>query len=418
MSEQPTAREREQQTILIADDEAPLARALATMLGKEGLKTVIAADGDEALELARAIQPDLILLDVMMPGRSGIEVCATLKTDVHLRNIPIILVTAKAEKADQALGMAAGADAYLTKPFSPTELIEMVNQALAGQPVAPRRRFDPATMPADQLTVYARELRELYEQEQARRRALEEAQRRLGELEQLKADFISAVTHELMTPFVGVGLSLEVLRRQSETASPEIQDAVEDLGETIAALHRRVRGLVKFAELVAKRRDPQPGTYSLEQVIPTALEPVALLAQGRGIDFRVFVPTDLPQVLVDPEMLGEAVFQMAHNAVKFNYPGGWVQVRCSLAQDHVVIEVADSGIGLEARQLETLGRPFRGRTDALRRGEVGLGIGWAFVCYVAEAHNGWTRVSSDGPDQGSTFALAVPVAANAPKQRS
>ncbi len=409
MAEQSADREP-QQTILIAEDEAPLARAIATMLSKEGLQTLIACDGDEALEIARAMRPDLILMDVMMPGRSGIEVCATLKTDPLTRSIPIIMVTARAEKSDRALGIAAGADEYLTKPFSPTELIEIVNQALAGRPLVSRRRLDPAAMPADQLTVYARELRELYEQEQARYRALEEAHRRLGELDHLKANFLGAVTNELLSPFVSVGLSFEVLQRRSEALAPELQDAVEDLGEAIAALHRRVRGLVKFAELVTKRRDPQPGLYSLAQVIPQAVEPVALLAQGRGIDFRVFVPPDLPKVRADPDLLGEAVFQMAHNAVKFNYPGGWAQVRCSAVEQHVVIEVSDSGIGLDAAQLETLGQPFRGKTDALRRGETGLGIGWAFVCYVAETHNGWTRVASNGPEQGSAFSLALPIA--------
>ncbi len=401
-----------QQTILIAEDEAPLARALATMLSKEGLCTLVASDGDEALEMARTCQPDLILLDVMMPGRSGIEVCATLKTDVETRSIPIIIISAKAEKSDRLVGLAAGADEYLTKPFSPTRLIELVNQILAGQPVAARRHIDPADMSTDQLSVYARELRELYEQEQAKRQALEEAHRRLGELDRLKSNFLDAVTNELLTPFVNVGLSLEVLQRRTETSSPSIQDAVQDLSEAIAALHRRIRGLVRFAELVTKRREPQRGTYALAQVIPSAIEPAALLAQGRGIEFRAFIPPELPPVHIDPELLGEAVFQMAHNAVKFNYPGGWVHVRAHASGQHVLIEVSDSGIGLKPQQLEKLGHPFHGRTDALRRGEVGLGIGWAFVCYVAESHNGWTSVQSNGPDQGSSFTLAVPVANN------
>jgi signal transduction histidine kinase len=75
----------------------------------------------------------------------------------------------------------------------------------------------------------------------------------------------------------------------------------------------------------------------------------------------------------------------------------------------VVVEVIDTGVGLSSERLALLGQPFEQTADALRRGQEGLGIGWAFVCYVAEVHGGWTWVESPGPDQGSTFALALPV---------
>ena len=165
---------------------------------------------------------------------------------------------------------------------------------------------------------------------------------------------------------------------------------------------------VLIAEVVTKRRAPQPGYIPLDRVIPWAVQPAAVLAQAREVDFRVFVPSDLPPVHADPELLGEAVFQMAHNAVKFNTPGGKAQVRAFVADEWVVIEVSDTGIGLTPERLKLLGQPFEQAADALRRGREGLGIGWAFVRYVAEAHGGWTRVESDGPNQGSTFSLALP----------
>jgi len=408
MTEQRPVDRYSKRTVLIADDEKALAEAIAVTLDMKGLKTVVAYDGERALALARALQPDLILLDVAMPGRTGIEVCATLKTDPATASIPVILLTARAEKTDRMVGIAAGADEYLTKPFSPTELIALVDEVFAGRPIEPRlRRPDLSTVPADQLVVYAREWKELFELELGERQALEEAHRRLDELDRLKVAFLSAVTHELLTPFASIGLALQVMQRRSEDLQPDQRDALDDLMTEIAGLHRLVSGVVKFAELVNKRREPQPGYISLNRVLPWALQPVAVLAQARQVDFRVFMPPDLPKVHADPELLGEAVFQMAHNAVKFNLPQGRAQVRVCEHDGWVVVEVSDTGVGLTPERLELLGQPFEQSADALRRGQEGLGVGWAFVRYVAEVHGGWTRVESPGPGQGSTFSLAL-----------
>jgi len=393
------------------DDEEALARAIEATLDQEGLRTVVAHDGDRALELARNLRPDLILLDVMLPGRSGVKVCATLKMAPETSSIPVILISAKAEPADRSVGLAAGAEEYLSKPFNPVELITLVNEALAGRLIVPRPLSDVAKMPAerDQLVVYAREFKELYEQERAERQALEEARQRLDEVDCLKASFLSVVTHELLTPFADIGLTLQVLQQESAVASPELQAARDELATKIAGLHRLISGMVKFAELVSKRREPQPGYISLDRVIPWAIQPVAVMAQARDIDFRAFVPPDLPRVHADPELLSEAVFQMAYNAVKFNLAGGYAQVKVFEAMGWIVIEVQDTGVGLTPERLEMLGQPFEQGADALRRGQEGLGLGWTFVRYVAEVHGGQTHVKSSGPGQGSTFSLALPV---------
>ncbi|MBN1810403.1 MAG: hybrid sensor histidine kinase/response regulator [Anaerolineae bacterium] len=398
-------------TILIADDERALASAIAAMLNHEGLETVVAYDGEEALRQARELIPDLILLDVMMPRLSGIEVCATLKTNPETVSIPIILITAKAEKADRLIGLAAGADDYLTKPFSPTELIALVDEVLGDRPITPRKRAaKPPVEASNQIEVYARELRELVEEERKKREALEDAQQRLGELDQLKTEFLGAVTNELLTPFVSVGVAFQVLGKYSDLFNPQQISALEGLGEAIAMLHRRVKGVVKFAELVNKRRTPQPGYYHLNQVIPWAVKPVAEMAITRRIDFRVFLPPDLPKVHVDPELLGEAVFQMAHNAIRFNCPGGWARLQAGAAGEWVKIEVTDSGVGLTPEQMHLLRQPLHQSAVDLQKGQAGLGFGWAFACYVAQAHNGRTHVMSYGPDQGSRFSLAIPAA--------
>lgn len=397
-------------TVLIAEDEASLAEAIATTVSLEGLDTIIASAGEEALSLARELGPDLVLLDVMLPGMSGIEVCATLKTSLDTRHIPVILVTAKSEREDRALGMAAGADGYVTKPFSPVQLIDLVKEALArdgGDPSPPTSRLE--TMSPDQLTVYARDLNMLWRREQEQRMVLERAHERLTELDRLKAEFLGTVTHELLSPFASIGVLLELLQQHGQGWSPDASHALDDLGVGIAALHQRIKGVVKFAELATKRREPSFGSYSLARVIPWAAQPVALIAQGRDVDFRVLVPAHLPEVRLDPDLVGEAVFQMAHNAVKFNHPGGRAVVRVSEAVDALLIQVSDTGIGLTPERLQILGQAFEQGAEALRRGQEGLGIGWTFVRYVAQVHGGWTDVESPGEGKGSTFSLALPL---------
>ena len=114
MTEQSSHNQDIKQTVLIADDEEALATAIAATLDLEGLQAVVTHNGEQALVLARALHPDLILLDIMMPGRSGIEVCATLKTDPTTASIPVIFITARAEDADRMVGIAAGAGVTLT----------------------------------------------------------------------------------------------------------------------------------------------------------------------------------------------------------------------------------------------------------------------------------------------------------------
>jgi len=412
MAKQTFPSRETKQTVLIADDEEALANAIAATLDLEGLETIVTHNGDQALALSRALHPDLVLLDVMMPGRSGIEVCATLKTDPSTATIPVVFITAKADETDRMVGLAAGADEYLTKPFSPTQLIALVNEVLSGRPIEPRRRQpDLTTLSADQLVIFAQEWKDLFERERQERRALEIAQRRLDELDRLKAAFLGAVTHELMTPFGSIGMAMQVLQRQRDEFKPDQQVVLDDLAAEIEGLHRLVNGVVKFAELVNKRREPQPRYISLAQVIPHAVQPAAVMAQARNIEFEISAAPDVSGVFADPELLGEAVFQMAHNAVKFNLPQGRAEVRTFESQGRVMIEVVDTGVGLTPERLALLGEPFEQHADSLRRGREGLGVGWAFVRYVAEVHGGWVHVESAGPNQGSMFSLALPVVA-------
>ena len=122
-------------TVLICDDEENLRRLLRASLGEEPYRIVEASNGDEALELARRLGPDVILLDMMMPGRSGLEVLREVRADPALAQTPVIMVTARTQASDRNAIAQAGADGYLAKPFLIPELRAKVEQLLAASEV-------------------------------------------------------------------------------------------------------------------------------------------------------------------------------------------------------------------------------------------------------------------------------------------
>ena len=123
-------------TILVVDDEAPILALLRYNLDKAGYRVVEATDGQEALTLIREESPDLVVLDWMLPSISGIEVCRQVRRDSELRNLPIIMLTARGEEQDRVRGLEVGADDYIPKPFSPAELLARIRAVL--------RRIRPA----------------------------------------------------------------------------------------------------------------------------------------------------------------------------------------------------------------------------------------------------------------------------------
>src|SRR5215469_5182970 len=137
----PSVGSRAALRILIIEDERDLADLVEYNLKREGYDTMVAHDGQEGLRKAQTLLPDLILLDIMLPGMSGLDVCRELRGGERTRHIPIILLTAKAEETDQVVGFSLGADDYVTKPFSVKILLQRIK--------ALQRRVEGVTDPVD-----------------------------------------------------------------------------------------------------------------------------------------------------------------------------------------------------------------------------------------------------------------------------
>lgn len=129
-----------EQTVLVVDDEEAIAEAVRARLQSEGFQVVVAGDGPEAIGLCERVHPDLVVLDLMLPGMDGLEVCRQIQRD---RWVPVLMLTARTEEADKVAGFAVGADDYLTKPFSLRELVVRVRAIL-------RRMERIGALPADE----------------------------------------------------------------------------------------------------------------------------------------------------------------------------------------------------------------------------------------------------------------------------
>lgn len=120
--------------ILVADDEPNIVISLEYLMKREGYTVLVARDGQEVLDTIARDKPDLVLLDVMMPKKSGFEVCQAVRANEELQATKILMLTAKGRDTDVAKGLALGADAYMTKPFSTRELVQKVAEMLGAQP--------------------------------------------------------------------------------------------------------------------------------------------------------------------------------------------------------------------------------------------------------------------------------------------
>jgi two-component system alkaline phosphatase synthesis response regulator PhoP len=144
-------------TVLIVEDDADIAALIAHFLEKTGLGSEIVPDGGRALARARASLPDLIILDLMLPGLNGLEVCRALRADEKTAAVPIIMLTARGEESERIFGLDVGADDYIVKPFSPNELMARVRALLRRAAPAPAKELTcgPITLNPEQHTVTA-----------------------------------------------------------------------------------------------------------------------------------------------------------------------------------------------------------------------------------------------------------------------
>ncbi len=401
-------------TILLADDEVNLRTLVHTTLEDPSYRILEASDGIEALELARSENPDILLLDWAMPGLGGLELVKELRADPLTRKICVIMLTASGQEKDRSRAIEAGCDHYLVKPFSPLELLELVQYALAKAPAdgrGPKSEKLPVLVSemlarlesADpQLALYARDLKRAFDQERLRAKDLAAANARLESTGLLKTEFLSFVCHKLRTPLN----SISALSLLDPSTEPQEQSEVLALvREGYDHLHELIeKGLEYFRWLAAgKLTTTETADLALvvehvaDRMIALHAPEIRLVVHSRGIAGQVRGRS------VDLEKVVEVLLD---NAVKCSPDHKIIEVDLCAREDGVVLSVSDHGVGIPEAMLQEIFEPFTCADFA--HPTAGFCLGLAMARAIVEAHGGKIHAESAGPGKGSTFTVDLP----------
>ncbi len=359
--------------ILIIDDMPGNLMLLGSALeGEFDLR--IATSGEAGLQMAAEIQPALILLDIMMPGMDGFEVCRRLKADPLLAGIPVVFVTAMTEDGAEASGLSIGAADYIAKPL---------NVGIARQ-----------------------RIRNLVERERLRKQvetlALEAAER----LTTLKRNFLRNVSHELRTPLNGImGMALVGQRaRELERA----QQACAQIHVAGSQLHEMVENVLDFVDAEAGSLAIATAPFPLSGVLGELVATWQARAAAKGLGFRTEgIDRPAPPCVGDARRVAQVLGQLLSNAVKFT-AAGHVALQVVRHGDDVRFTIIDSGIGMSDEELRAAFRPFEQADGSLTRRFGGVGLALALVRHLVERMGGTLHVDST-PGVGTRFEVVLPL---------
>ncbi len=373
-------------TILIIDDNPENLDVLFDLLSGKGFELLFAIDGSSALQRAEIAKLDLILLDVMMPGIDGFEVCRQLKEGKTTRNIPIVFMTALTDTANKVKGLEAGAVDYITKPIEAEEVLARVNTHLKMQRLQRDLHAQNAVL-------------------QAANTDLQAALEREKELNTLKSRFVSIASHEFRSPLALIHLAASVLKRYRDRMPDEkkvkhlnvIESAVEEMTgilNNVLMLTKVEAGNIQF--------NPEP--LDIEEFCQPIIDKFTLMSAATHTiafsrnDQRV-------QAVADPQLLQSILSNLLSNALKYSPDGGRILVAISRKETAFELSVNDQGLGISQEDQQHL-------FDAFQRGNnvgdiKGTGLGLSIVKQFVELHGGTITVESE-IQQGSTFTVTLP----------
>ena len=331
--------------ILLVDDTPENIDVLNGMLG--AFKRKIATHGERALKIASApVPPDLILLDIMMPGMDGYEVCRRLRGNEATRDIPVIFLTAKTAKEDIVKGFEAGGQDYVTKPFDPNELMERVKTQL--------KLRHQQKMLENMNEVLEQKVSERTAQLEESNRKLEKAFEKLKVLDEAKSNFLKLISHEIRTPLNGIVGSTYFLEDM-------VQD--DDLKEFIGMLKESVERLERFAvnalfltQIDTRRDDIQATPVDLNKALEEALEENRKFADEKQKSIQLDIP-ELPPVSGEERLLTKSLSETLHNALKFS-TGKKIHLRAVEENNGVIVQITNKAKAIPEEKLRNITEAF------------------------------------------------------------
>jgi len=354
-------------TILLVDDDPTNLQILLNDLNEPGYKLLISSSGEQALQQVRYVHPDLILLDVMMPGIGGFETCRRLKADDTTKDIPVIFVTALTETADKVKGFAVGGVDYVTKPFQHEEVLARVNA---------------------HLTIRCQ-------------------QQQLWELNASKDKFFSIIAHDLKSPLTAFQLYVELLAKHIDTYNKDkIKTFTLSLQETFSNFQTLLENLLTWSRLQQGMLAFHPQQIDIRGLVMSNIRLCMPNAEQKQISLKGTVEEQM-KAYADKNMVDAILRNLISNALKFTHPDGEVSISAVQDEKYVTVTVSDTGIGMREEYLSRLFRIDSMRHRSGTAGEKGTGLGLILCKEFVERNNGKIWGESEF-GKGSSFKFTLP----------
>lgn len=361
--------------LLLVDDKPDNLDILIRYLEDSGYALSVALNGEEALRIIEDIMPDLILLDVMMPGIDGFETCRRLKQNDKLADIPVIFMTALSDHANKLIGFEVGGVDYITKPIQQGEVQARIKT---------------------HITI------------QRQKKELLAKNAKLEEYNQEKNEFLGIAAHDLKNP---LSLILDHARQLETRAKAEDQepDSLYHLASSIHAtadnMFQLIANLLDINRLDSGKTELQPQPMNLLQGIAYVHESHVEKARLKEQELR-WTPPEEPHIAeVDEAAFIQVLTNLVSNAIKYSPPGRPIDLRILREEDRIQVVVEDQGQGLTAEDQQLLFGKFARLSAKPTGGENSTGLGLSIVKRMVEGMKGRVWAESEGRDQGSRFIL-------------
>jgi signal transduction histidine kinase len=362
--------------ILVIEDEPNVRENIDAILELEGYQVVTAEDGEMGIEMAICHQPDLILCDVMMPKLDGFGVVKALRQNPVTATVPLIFLTAKADRAAQRLGMDLGADDYLSKPFTIEELTKAVTSRLSKQ--------------------------NLIQQDVNQ------------ELDKFRSNITRSLPHELLTPLNGIlGMSQLLSNYYDTMDADEIQSCLADIKTSSERLHRLIQNFLLFAQLELFQSNPQQSqiwqnrlsqttknsSVIVQKVIQTLAE-----QKNRTDDLKIVLQD--ASVCISEEDLSKITEEIVDNAFKFSPKKSLVTVKNTLENNKFILTVTNQGRGINPEQIAQIGAYIQFERKLYE--QQGSGLGLIIAKRMTELYHGKLEIQSN-PNEKTIVSICLPL---------
>lgn len=391
--------------VLHIEDDPRNRLLVRKLLSADGHEVIDAADGLEGVRLAVAQRPDIVLVDLNIPGLDGFEVTLRLRTEASLQGVPIIAITAE---GDRETSFAVGCDGFLQKPIDARAFARQIASYIGGQR---ERMMSSPEFGAERLRQQSGRIVAHLEEKVAE---LSKANERLREMDRLRTEFYRNISHELATPLTPIVGYLRMLvdEELGEVSKPQ-KKALVAMDDCVRRLRATLDNLIDVTGLETGKMKFFHKEYDFLDTVRRAIAWHADKMDERKLTVLEELPRGALPGYGDSDRLGRAIAQLIDNAVKFSPEGGIIGVLVRALETTYEVVVADTGPGVPKDRVERIFDPFFQVDGSATRSYGGVGVGLAIARRVARGLGGDVRLLDGGATiegmflGGAAFSLTV-----------